>query len=209
MKKIVQFFITLLTITNFLCTRCNFNNGASTDGTNTNDNDSVLPGKDRVWWYQGFDNSTEVQEFITELKNTKKNEDFNFGISNFEAPSIYKHFSTTFSGHINNNTSHEEDIFNSTYDEFWIETIFNENTTILPIYNRFSIYFYPFYLLDNTFDSKKINYEFVDYYDETYEATFIYDKSIIMKVKLSHESSSQINKEQMIKELITNYKLIV
>lgn len=79
----------------------------------------------------------------------------------------------------------------------------------MPIYNRFSIYFYPFYLLDNTFDSKKINYEFVDYYDETYEATFIYDKSIIMKVKLSHESSSQINKKQMIKELITNYKLIV
>lgn len=72
MKKIVPFFITLLTITNFLCTKCNFNNGASTDGTNTNDNDSVLPGKDRVWWYQGLDNSTEVQEFITELKNTKK-----------------------------------------------------------------------------------------------------------------------------------------
>lgn len=79
----------------------------------------------------------------------------------------------------------------------------------MPIYNRFSIYFYPFYLLDNTFDNKKINYEFTNYYDGSYEGKFMYDKNIIMKVKLSQESSGQINKEQMIKELITNYKLIV
>lgn len=194
----------MLTIPIFLCTSCNFNNGKSID-----DNNIVLPGKDKVWWHQGFDDSVEVHEFIKELKNTKKNRDFNFGISDFEVPSIYKHFSTTFSGHIDINNSHKEDIFNSTYDEFWIETIFNENTTILPIYNRFSVYFYPFYSIDNTFDSKKINYEFVDYYDGAYEVSFIYDKSIIMKVKLSPESSSQINKEQMINELIINYKLIV
>lgn len=204
MKKVVPFFIIILTFANYFCTSCDFNNEKNTD-----DKDLILPGKDRVRWYQGFNDSTEVYEFITELKYTEKNENFNFGISNFAVPSIYKHFSTTFSGHININNSHEEDIFHSTYDEFWIETIFNENTIVLPIYNRFSIYFYPFYLLDNTFDNKKINYEFTNYYDGSYEGKFMYDKNIIMKVKLSQESSGQINKEQMIKELITNYKLIV
>jgi len=204
MKKNVPIFIIILTITNFLCTSCNFNNGANTD-----DNDLVLPGKDRVWWYQNFDNSYEVHEFIIELKNTNKNEDFNFGISNFEVPTIYKHFGTIFSGHININTSHEKDIFNSTYDEFWIETIFNENTTILPIYNRFSIYFYPFYYQANVFDNNNIKYEVNSYNDGSYDVIFKYEDSFIMKAKLVKESTSKIDKDQMIKELITNYKLIV
>lgn len=192
-----------MSVTNFLCTSCNFNNGTNADG------DLVLPGKDRIWWYQSFDSSDEICQFIVELKNTNKNGDFNFGISNFEVPNTYKHFSTTFCGHIDVKTSHEQDIFNSIYDEFLIETIFNENTTTLPIYNRFSIYFYPFSLLNNSFDNKKIDYEFVDYYNGSYEATFMYDDNIIMKVKLSQESNDQIDKEKMIKELINNYKLIV
>lgn len=204
MKKNVLFFIIILTITNFLCASCNFNNEANTD-----DNELVLPGKDRVWWYQGFEDLTEVHEFITQLKNTNKNEDFNFGISNFEVPSIYKHFSTTFSGHIDINSSHEEDIFNSTYDDFWIESIFNENTTISPIYNRFSIYYYPFYYRDNVFDNNNVKYEVITYNDGSYDVIFTYEDNFIMKAKLTKESASQIDKDQMINELITNYMLIV
>lgn len=194
----------VLTIANFLCTSCSINNEA-----NTNDNGLILPGKDRAWWYQDFDNSSEVHEFIIELKNTNKNGDFNFGISNFEVPTIYKHFGTIFSGHINITTSHEEDIFNSVYDEFWIETLFNKNTTILPIYNRFSIYFYPFYYQDNVFVNKNIKYEVNTYNDGSYDVIFKYEDSFIMKAKLAKESTSKIDKDQMIKELISNYKLIV
>ena len=62
---------------------------------------------------------------------------------------------------------------------------------------------------DNTFDNSKIEYEFINYYDGAYEATFTYSESIIMKVELSQQSGNEIDKELMIDELINNYKLIV
>ncbi len=207
MKKIIPLFIVLLAITSCICTSCG-ESASFNSGSNSN-NSLILPGKDRLWWYESFDSLEETEDFIIDLKNTKKNGDFNFGISNFEVPDHYKHFSTTFSGHIDINTSNKEDIFNSIYDQFWIENTFNENTNILPIYNRFSIYFYPFYCSDDTFDNNKIKYEFIDYYDGAYEATFTYDESIIMKVDLSQKSGKEIDKEQMIGDLINNYKLIV
>ena len=209
MKKAITIFITLLTFTGCLFTSCS--EAPVTSNDSNSNNGLVLPGKDRLWWFEGFDNNDEVNKFIIELKNAGKNGTFSFGVSNFEVPILYKHFSTTFSGHIDKNASKKEDIFNSIYDYFWIENIFNENTTNLPNYNRFSIFFYPFYLQDkeNTFDNSKIEYEFINYYDGAYEVTFTYSESIIMKVELSQESGNEINKELMIDELINNYKLIV
>jgi hypothetical protein len=206
MKKIIPVFVALLAIASCICTSCG-ESGGSNSGSNSN-NDLVLPGKDRLWWFEGFDNNDEVNKFIIELKNTGKNGTFSFGVSNFEVPDLYKHFSTTFSGHIDNSASKKEDIFNSIYDYFWIESMFNENTDILPIYNRLSIYFYPFYCLDDVFDNSKIEYEFIDYYDGAYEATFTYDESIIMKVDLSQECGKQIDKEKMISELINNFLFV-
>ena len=209
MKKIILLVSALLAITSCICTSCSESIGSSS-GSNSN-NDLILPGKDRLWWFEGFDNNDEVNKFIIELKNAGKNGTFSFGVSNFEVPNLYKHFSTTFSGHIDKNASKKEDIFNSIYDYFWIENIFNENTTNLPNYNRFSICFYPFYSQDkdNTFDNSKIEYEFINYYDGAYEATFTYNETIIMKAELSQESANEIDKELMIDELINNYKLIV
>ena len=201
MKKIILVFTALLAITTCICTSCSESIGPS--------NGLILPGKDRIWWYEDFDNFDEVEIFLIDLKNTKKNGDFNFGVSTFEVPNLYKHFSTIFSGHIDIDTSNKEDIFNSVYDRFWIENTFNENTDALPNYNRFSIYFYPFYCLDDIFDNSKIEYEFINYYDGAYEATFTYDESIIMKVKLSRKCGKQINKEQMISELINNFMMVV
>lgn len=207
MKKIIPIFTALLIIASCICTSCG--EGASSNSSSNSSNDLILPGKDRLWWYEDFDNFDEAEDFLIDLKNTKKNGDFNFGVSTFEIPNLYKHFSTTFSGHIDIDTSNKEDVFNYIYDRFWIESIFNENTDILPIYNRFSIYFYPFYCLDDVFDNSKIEYESINYYDGAYEATFTYNESIIMKVELSQECGKQINKEKMINDLINNYKLIV
>lgn len=207
MKKLIPVFTALLAIASCICVSC----GESTSSNNTSSsyNDLILPGKDKVWWYENFDNYDEVKDFIIDLKNTNVNGEFNFGVSNFEVPNLYKQFSTTFSGHIDIDTSHNENIFNSIYDRFWIESIFIENTNILPIYNKFSVYFCPFRFSGDTFNNEKIEYEFIDYYDGTYEATFTYDENIIMKVELSRDSSKQIDKEKMIDDLINNYKLIV
>ena len=101
MKKAITIFITLLTFTGCLFTSCSEASVTSND-SNSN-NGLVLPGKDRLWWFEGFDNNDEVNKFIIELKNAGKNGTFSFGISNFEVPILYKHFSTTFSGHIDKN----------------------------------------------------------------------------------------------------------
>jgi hypothetical protein len=70
MKKIIPVFVALLAIASCICTSCG-ESGGSNSGSNSN-NDLVLPGKDRLWWFEGFDNNDEVNKFIIELKNTGK-----------------------------------------------------------------------------------------------------------------------------------------
>lgn len=180
-------------------------NGSNNDTQGSN----ILPGEDRIWWYQGFEGLEATKDFILELNNSNKNGDFNFGISTFEAPNLYKHFSTKFSGHIDNKASKKEDIFNSIYDQFWIEEMCNEDTADLPNYNRFNVYFYPFSSQGDTFDNEIIEYTFADYLGSSFEVAFTYNDSIIMKLELSVESKGLIDKDKMISELINNYKLIV
>ena len=106
---------------------------------NSNDSDLILPGKDRLWWDASFDNIDEAKDFIIELRNAQKNGDFNFGVCDFEAPDGYEIFSITFSGHIDNNASKEEDIYNSSYDYFEIKFSFYKDLATLPAHNRFDI----------------------------------------------------------------------
>ena len=113
--KYKQLTIVLPLITCFLCTGCNLINNKNSD------DDLVLPGKDRIWWTEGFNDLNEASKFLVDLRNTQKNGNFNFGLSSFIIPKKYICRSTGFYGHIDGNFSNKEDIFNSTYDYFWIK----------------------------------------------------------------------------------------
>ncbi|GEM_PF-4201582 len=207
MKKIIPIFLALLTFTSCVCISCGGNTGTSND-SNSN-SDLILPGKDRIWWDASFANIDEVKEFIIDLKNAQRNSDFNFGVCEFESPSGYKLFSITFSGHIDNNASKEKDIYNSSYDYFEVKASFYKDSEILPNYNRFDIYFYPFYSNNINLINNEIEYSILNYYDGACEISFSYDTSVVMEVKISAESNIEIDKEKMINELINNYKLVV
>lgn len=168
-----------------------------------------IPDHQRIWWYEKFDNNDEIPNFMTELKNAGKNGDFNFGLSEFDMGDKFKRYSIRFAGHIANNQSKTEDIFNSVYSDFRIEDIYNENTTVLPIYSRVELYFYPLSVVFEEFDNKKIECVPAKCTSGEYEASFNYCEELIMKVKLTRQSNEQIDKEKMISELISNYKLIV
>ena len=168
-----------------------------------------MPGKDRIWWYQGFDNINDAASFMVDLKNAQKNEDFNFGVSEFDLLGIYKKFQLFFSGHIRNGTSNKEDIFNSIYDHFWISCLYNEDTTVLPINNEIYVDFYPFNCDKENFNNDEIKYTIEGFEYTTNEITFTYYENIIMYVKLTQQSNAIIDKEKLINELIQNYRVIV
>lgn len=197
----------LLVITSCIFTSCG--ESSSSSSSSNFSNDLILPGKDRVWWYEGFDSCEEIEKFILTLRKANMNGNFRFGFSDVEAPNGYKHFYTSFSGHIDIDSSNKEDIYYSKYDRFWIETYFNENTNVLPIYNSFVIYFYPFYSNNENFSNDAIEHTIIDYYDGSAYISFNYDESVIMEVKLEAASKGKINKEQLIDALIDNYKVII
>lgn len=197
MKKILGFILCFFTL--FSVSAC---------GNNV-DPDLILPGKDRLLWDASFNNIDEVKDFIIKLKNAQKNGDFNFGICDFKAPIGYKIFSLTFNGYIDINASKEDDIYNSIYDYFEIKLSFHDNIGTLPAYNRFDIYFYPFYLEDLNFINSKIEHSVLDHYNGSCMISFTYGETVLMKVNLSAESNSKINKENLIDELSNNYMLVV
>ena len=169
-----------------------------------------VPDNERIWWYEKFDSNDEIPSFMTELKDTGKNGDFSFGLSKFEISDYFRLFSIGFSGHIDDNYSSKEDIYNSTYDDFWISTIYLESDPNLSVYlAKIKLYFYPFFLEGKQFDKEKIEYVVNDYYPERYEAHFEYYGETIMKVELTRQSNPLIDKDKMISELISNYELIV
>lgn len=199
MRNASRIFLSLLMLASFVCTGCGENSS----------NSLVLPGKDRIWWYEGFDSREEVEKFILTLRKAGKNGKFRFGFSDIAAPNGYKHFYTSFSGHIDIDASNKEDIYYSEYDYFRIETYFNEDTEILPIYNSFEIYFYPFYSDEEDIKNSEIQFEITDYFGGLCEISFSYDNSTVMEVRLSSASNGKIDREQVVNALIDNYELIV
>lgn len=169
-----------------------------------------VPDNERIWWYEKFDSNDEIPSFMTELKDTGKNGDFSLGLSKFEISDYFKLFSIGFSGHIDDNCSSKEDIYNSTYDDFWINFLYHESDPNLSVYNaEIDLYFYPFFLEGKQFDKDKIEYTLNDYYPEGYEVRFEYYDETIMKVELARRCRPFVDKDKMINELISNYKLIV
>lgn len=207
MKKSIPFFLCSLVITSLATFGCSNEN--TIDSSSSSSYSSILPGKDRIWWYQGFDNINDAASFMVDLKNAQKNEDFNFGVSEFDLLGIYKKFQLFFSGHIRNGTSNKEDIFNSIYDRFWISCLYNEDTTVLPINNEIYVDFYPFNCDKEKFNNDEIKYTITEYYDGKKQIAFEYNETMIIQVKLSSESNSTIDKEKLINELIQNYRVIV
>ena len=207
MKKSIPFFLCSLVLTSLTTFGCSNEN--TIDSSSSSSYSSILPGKDRIWWYQGFDNINDAASFMVNLKNAQKNEDFNFGVSEFDLLGIYKKFSIIFSGHIRNGTSNKEDIFNSVYDIFEIDCIYHEDTTVLPINNQIYVNFYPFNCDKDNFNNDEIKYTVTEYYDGKKQIDFEYNETMIIRVKLSSESNSIIDKEKLINELIQNYRVIV
>ncbi|MDY4788881.1 MAG: hypothetical protein SO253_06245 [Bacilli bacterium] len=200
MKKRSIIFVFLFILLNCFCVSCT---------VNENNNDLILPGKDRIWWDKGFNNTSEASDFIIQLKNANKNGDFHFGVSSFNLPINFEEHSITFSGHININCSNKEDIYNSSYDYFEILYMYYEDQISAQTYDRFEIYYYPFYVEDGSVINNEIKYDILDYYDGACDIHFKYDDSMIMKVKLSKQSNSQIDKTLLINDLIKNYKILV
>ncbi len=183
--------------------------GCSKENNHNSYNSAVLPGKDRIWWYEGFENINEISDFIVKLKNTNKNGDFNFGISEFTLPEKYQCFSNVFSGRIDRHHSNKEDILNSVYEYFEIRSIYNEKTTILPNYNRISLWFYPFYCENGMFDKENIKYTISVQSVQLNRVVFNYYEDIIMQFELNKHSSKEIDSQVLIDELIANYRIIV
>ena len=183
--------------------------GCSKEGNHNSYNSAVLPGKDRIWWYEGFENINEISDFIVKLKNTNKNGDFNFGISEFTLPEKYECFSNVFSGRIDRHHSDEEDILNSVYEYFEIRSSYIEKTTILPINNYFDLWFYPFHCENGMFDKENIKYTVLVQSVELNRVVFNYYEDIIMEFELNKHSSKEIDRQVLIDELIENYRIIV
>ena len=183
--------------------------GCSSENNHNSYNSAVLPGKDRIWWYEGFENINEISDFIVKLKNTNKNGDFNFGISEFTLPEKYKCFSNIFSGRIDRHHSNKEDILNSVYEYFEIRSSYIEKTTILPINNYFDLWFYPFYCENGMFDKENIKYTVLVQSVQLNRVVFNYYEDIIMKFELNEYSSKEIDMQVLIDELIENYRIIV
>lgn len=202
MKKIILLVSSLVLIGGTLF-------GCSSENNHNSYNSAVLPGKDRIWWYEGFENINEISDFIVKLKNTNKNGDFNFGISEFALPEKYKCFSNIFSGRIDRHHSNKEDILNSVYEYFEIRSSYIEKTTILPINNYFDLWFYPFYCENGMFDKENIKYTISVQSVQLNRVVFNYYEDIIMEFELNEYSSKEIDSQVLIDELIANYRIIV
>lgn len=66
MKKSIPFFLCSLVITSLATFGCSNEN--TIDSSSSSSYSSILPGKDRIWWYQGFDNINDAASFMVDLK---------------------------------------------------------------------------------------------------------------------------------------------
>lgn len=139
-----------------------------------------------------------------------KNDDFNFGISEFDLLGTYEKLPINFFGFISGESSSTDDILNTKYSYFSIRCIYKEKNNYSQSYNYdVEINFYPFICDKKEFSNKKIKYNITGYEYSLSDITFIYDDTTIMQVNLSHVSTKKINQEKLINEMIENYKIIV
>lgn len=66
MKKSIPLFLCSLVITSLATFGCSNEN--TIDSSSSSSYSSILPGKDRIWWYQGFDNINDAASFMVDLK---------------------------------------------------------------------------------------------------------------------------------------------
>lgn len=206
MKKSIPFFLCSLLLTSFVTVGCD--NGNSTNSSSNSK--GLIPGEKRFVWFDWFNNINDAANFIVNLKDAQKNDDFNFGISEFDLLSTYDKLSIYFFGFISGESSSTDDILNTKYVYFSITCIYIEKNNFSQSYNYdVEISFYPFMCDKKEFSNKNIKYNITRYEYSLSDITFIYDDTTIMYVKVFHESTKKINQEKLINELIENYKIIV
>ncbi|MGM9813539.1 MAG: hypothetical protein ACI32C_01310, partial [Candidatus Enteromonas sp.] len=171
--------------------------------------DLILPGKDRIWWCQGFGDDDEAAMFLNELNSSGQNEHFNFGLSSFALPENYALISSDFWGHIDNDFSHSEDIFNSTYDRFWIRNYYNDRSVPPPNYHSIELYFYPFVSDLSSFENDAIECSYIEHGLEWSEAIFTFKGQTIIRLEIPRESKNKVDSERVINELRANFRIVV
>lgn len=206
MKKSIPFFLCSLLLTSFVTVGCD--NGNSTNSSSNSK--GLIPGDNRTAWFEWFDNINDAANFIVNLKNAQQNDDFNFGITEFDLLGTNEKLSINFFGFISGESSSTDDILNTKYVYFSITCIYIEKNNFSQSYNYdVEISFYPFMCDKKEFSNKNIKYNITGYENSLSDITFIYDDTTIMQINLSYESTKKINKEKLINELIENYKIIV
>lgn len=205
MKKSIPFFLCSLLLTSFVTVGCD--NGYSTNSSSNSK--GLIPGEKRFVWFEWFNNINDAANFIINLKNAQKNDDFNFGISEFDLLGTYDKLSIYFLGYINAYSPNTDDILQTEYDSFSIRCTYKEKNNASKYVYDINLFFYPFKCDIKEFNKENIKYNITGYEYSSLIIDFIYDGTTIMFVSFSQESTKKINQEKLINEMIENYKIIV
>lgn len=132
MKKSIPFFLCSLLLTSLVTFGCD--NGNSTNSSSNSK--GFIPGENRTAWFEWFDNINDAANFIVNLKNAQQNDDFNFGITEFDLLGTYEKLSIYFLGYINAYSPNTDDILQTEYDSFSIRCTYKEkNNTSKYVYD--------------------------------------------------------------------------
>ena len=172
------------------------------DKTKTDDS-TKLPGSDRMWYFQNFNNRDETIYFLHNLYNSGSNGQFSIGISDFESKNKFEECTICFSGHINSHFGNDLDIYNSVYDDFWIDFVYSRSENKI-ISEYVKITYIPFSYNEKNND-KVINYKLEDF-SEKKNILFFYNDELIMCAALFN-TNYLINQENLISNLIANFKV--
>ena len=193
MKKHIMFCLAMCSV--FALCGCS-ESGLSVD---SNVNSSLMPGRDRIWYYDNFDDDEEAKEFIINLSQTPANEKFSFGFSHFTTPENYKNVKAEFSGHILTGTDNTKDIYNSTYDVFWISSYYRSKDDYI------TITYLPFYP-DSVFNKENVSSK-ITIWGNIKLIDFTYCNELIMNVEYL-VANTDIDENNFISELLENFQVI-
>ena len=174
-------------------------------------NPNVLPGSQRLWWYKGFDETSELVQFAKELYSAGKNDDFHLGIFDSVILTPYERTSITFSGHIKSEASKNEDAINSAYDYFEFRYSYCVADLASELnFDRPNVYFFPFYSeMAGVFNPDQIENEITNNSDGGYCIYFTYLNENIMKFEVTRELSDCLGEDEIINKVVEGYKIIV
>lgn len=168
-----------------------------------------VPGEERIWWYQSFDSEREQLSFAETLLEAGANSVFKLGKSYFSLPLNYELNLINFSGHIEADSSKNEDIFNSKYDYFEFKFVFfNNEKGEGPNFDRVDLFFYPIYGNNDIFSNEGLAYTLYEENSGAYDISFLYSDYEVMKIHVSSQSNNHFNQNELISELITNFELL-